>query len=165
MLKGKNVTWFPSYGAEMRGGTANCTVIISNEIIGSPIVRNPDILIAMNEASIEKFQTRVKKNGLLLLDSSMIKKPSLRKDILCLKVPASKIAASLGNAMSANMVLCGALLSAVNVPKEEYLINALEELTPAHRKNTIEINKIAIKKGRQYLSDTKGKNKRHKDSV
>ena len=73
MLENKEVTWFPSYGAEVRGGTANCTVIISDEMIGSPVVRNPEILIVMNEASLDKFQPRLKNGGILIFDSSLIK--------------------------------------------------------------------------------------------
>src|SRR3989338_5832303 len=75
MLEGRHVTWFPSYGAEVRGGTANCTVIISDEMIGSPVVRNPEILVVMNEASLDKFQPRLKSGGILIFESSLIKKP------------------------------------------------------------------------------------------
>ncbi|MBI4823447.1 MAG: 2-oxoacid:acceptor oxidoreductase family protein [Nitrospirae bacterium] len=150
MNEGKNVTWFPSYGAEMRGGTANCTVQVSDEVIGSPIVRNPDILIVLNKASMERFGSRVKKNGLLIMDSSLIKETPLRQDIGIVKVPASDIAVSLGNAMSANMVLLGALIKETGIVNEDSAINALEELTSSRRTKTISLNKSAIKKGLQY---------------
>jgi 2-oxoglutarate ferredoxin oxidoreductase subunit gamma len=92
MLEKKAVTWFPSYGAEMRGGTANCTVIIADAMIGSPVVLNPDILVAMNRASLEKFQPRLKQGGVVLYDSSLIRRPGLRGDVETISVPATKIA-------------------------------------------------------------------------
>ena len=111
MLDRKEVTWFPSYGAEVRGGTANCTVIISDELIGSPVIRNPDILIIMNDASFEKFHPQLKQNGLLIYDSSLLKKHSLRQDIDSEGIPATEISSLLGNTKSANMVLLGALIT------------------------------------------------------
>jgi 2-oxoglutarate ferredoxin oxidoreductase subunit gamma len=102
MREKKEVTWFPSYGAEMRGGTANCTVIISDDMIGSPVVLNPDILVVMNSASLDKFQQRLRRKGLLFYDSSLIKSPSFRAEVEPVAVPATKIASALGNAKSAN---------------------------------------------------------------
>lgn len=150
MLNGKNVTWFPSYGAEMRGGTANCTVVISDDIIGSPIVTNPDILIVMNTASLRRFEERLKKNGLLVMDSSMTKEPPKRDDIHIVKVPATEIAVSLGNIGSANMVLFGALLNKTELFNQGSITSALKELTSSHKKRLLEINKTAIKKGIKY---------------
>ncbi len=158
MLEGKEVTCFPSYGAEIRGGTANCTVIISDEMIGSPIVRNPDMLIVMNEASINKFQPRLNRNGLLIFDSSLVNEPDLRSDVRIVKVPASEVAASIGNTKSANMVMLGALLAETGVLKEGSAIKALEELTPPRRRKAININKEAIVKGKSYIADKKSNN-------
>ncbi|KAF0145925.1 MAG: 2-oxoacid:acceptor oxidoreductase family protein [Nitrospirae bacterium] len=157
MLEGKEVTWFPSYGAEVRGGTANCTVIISDDMIGSPIVRNPEILVVMNEASLNKFQPRLKKEGLLIFDSSLIKKPELRSDIHVADVPASEIAASIGNTKCANIVMLSALLAKAGIIKEESALKALEELTPPKRRKSLDINKDAITKGRKYIEDKKSK--------
>jgi 2-oxoglutarate ferredoxin oxidoreductase subunit gamma len=157
MLGGKCVTWFPSYGAEMRGGTANCTVVISEEIIGSPIIRNPDVLVVMNEASKERFEARIKPDGFLIMDSSLIRTPPRRTDVHVLMVPASEIAASLGSPKSANMVMLGAMLSLGGVIDEEYAVKALEELTPARRRASLEPNKNAIRKGKAYFEDKKGK--------
>jgi 2-oxoglutarate ferredoxin oxidoreductase subunit gamma len=126
MLENKEVTWFPSYGAEMRGGTANCTVIISNELIGSPVVANPDVLIAMNDASLRKFQPGLKQNGLLIFDSSLIKENSLRDDIEIAEVPATEIANRIGNTKSANMVLLGAFIASTRLLKEQTALEALE---------------------------------------
>lgn len=155
MIEGKEVTWFPSYGAEVRGGTANCTVIISDELIGSPVVRNPDILIAMNNASMEKFQPRLKPGGLLLFDSSLIRDPHLRTDIEAIAVPATGGASTIGETRSANMVLLGALIAKTHLLKKASLLKALENLTPANRKKSIEQNKKAIQKGIEHIEDTK----------
>lgn len=158
MLEGKEVTWFPSYGAEVRGGTANCTVIVSDEMIGSPIVRNPEILVIMNEASLNRFQPRLQKGGILLFDSSLIKGPQLRSDIHVVEIPASEIAASIGNTKYANMVMFSALIAETGIMKEESAINALEDMTPQRRRKALDANKEAIKKGRIYINDKKSKN-------
>jgi 2-oxoglutarate ferredoxin oxidoreductase subunit gamma len=151
MLSGRNVTWFPSYGAEVRGGTANCTVVISEGLIGSPVVRNPDIIIVMNEASLERFEGRVKKGGLLLSDSSMVRKRPARDDILFLEVPAGELALSLGAPLSANMVIAGALARKAAVCGIETLRKALEELTPKGRAKSLAANIEAIEKGWDYV--------------
>jgi 2-oxoglutarate ferredoxin oxidoreductase subunit gamma len=158
MIEGSEVTWFPSYGAEVRGGTANCTVIISDEMIGSPIVRNSEIVVVMNEASLIKFQPRLQKGGLLIFDSSLIKEPDLRSDINVIKVPASKIAASIGNTKYANMVMLSAMLAETGIIKEKSAISALEELTPQRRRKFLDANKEAIIKGRKYIEDKKSVN-------
>lgn len=163
MLEGKEVTWFPSYGAEMLGGTANCTIVISDEMIGSPVVRNPDILIVMNETSLKRFQPRIRPGGLLLLDSSLINSSEIRLDIRSIAVPASKLAASLRTSgssgaltpqvKSANMVMLGALIAATGIMKHESVLRALEKLTPQRRKKTSEENRVAITKGMRYIED------------
>ncbi|MBI4685119.1 MAG: 2-oxoacid:acceptor oxidoreductase family protein [Nitrospirae bacterium] len=158
MLENREVTWFPSYGAEVRGGTANCTVIISDDLIGSPIVRNPEVLVVMNEASLNKFQPRLRKGGLLLFDSSLINGAELRDDVRMLGVPASEIAASIGNTKCANMVMLSALFAETGMIKEESAIHALEELTPQRRRKALDANKAAITKGRKYIEDKKSKN-------
>lgn len=175
MLQGKEVTCFPSYGAEVRGGTANSTVIISDEMIGSPIVRNPGIFIAMNEASLKKFQPRVEKDGLLIFDSSLIKTPEIRPDIRAIGIPATEMAASIGEkgssqkdgnhassqVRSANMVMLGALVAETGVVKIENAMKALEKLTSAKRKKTIDGNKEAIRRGIEYIAGEKSNDIRH----
>lgn len=156
MIEGKEVTWFPSYGAEVRGGTANCTVIVSDEMIGSPVVRNPEILLVMNTASLNKFQPRLKENGLLLYDSSLIKNPELRSDIKVLGVPAGDIAATLGNMKYANMVMLSSLLAETKILEETSAVSALEELITGGKKKFLDANKQAIIKGREFLEDKKG---------
>lgn len=168
MIEGKEVTCFPSYGAEMRGGTANSTVIVSDEMIGSPIVGNPDILVAMNEASLKRFQPKIRTNGLLIFDSSLIKSPDLREDIRVVDVPASIIASSIGGkelsqkdalpstqVRSANMVMLGTLIRETGILRMESVVNALERLTSAKSKKNLEGNKEAIRRGIQYRADKK----------
>jgi 2-oxoglutarate ferredoxin oxidoreductase subunit gamma len=173
MLEGKDVTCFPSYGAEVRGGTANSTVILSDEMIGSPIVGNPDILIAMNAASLGKFQPRLRPHGLLIFDSSLIKSPEIRRDITAVDVPASVIAASAngkgslqnGSSLSAaqmrsaNMVMLGALVEETGILKKENAMSALEKLTSSKTQKTLEGNREAIRRGIQYIADKKSKNR------
>lgn len=169
MIEGRQVTWFPSYGAEMLGGTANCTIIISDEMIGSPVVRDPDILVVLNRASLERFESRLQPGGLLLFDSSLIPSPDLRPDVRALAVPASDLSASLRRSRnsgppgtqvkSANMVMLGALLAATGMMKEESLFQALEDLTPQRRTKALEENRAAIMKGIHSVEDKKSNHK------
>ncbi len=159
MLEEKEVTWFPSYGAEMRGGTANCTVIISDTMIGSPVVLNPDILVSMNKASLDKFQPRVKKHGLVFYDLSLIKDPAVRDDVLAVPVPATEIASSAGNTKSANMVMLGAVLAGTGLLKRSSVLKVIEGPTKSAGGNGIRANTNSLLKGIQYIEDTKGKNR------
>lgn len=155
MLEKKEVTWFPSYGAEMRGGTANCTVIISDAMIGSPVVFNPDILLMMNCESLHKFQPRLKKKGILIYDSSLISSPELRDDIEPVSVPATKIASSLGSTKSANMVMLGALVAKTNLLKKASVVKLFEHSSEPVGNNGSKINTIAILEGIKYIGHTK----------
>ena len=158
MLECRNVTWFPSYGAEMRGGTASCTLILSDKMIGSPVILNPDILIAMNGASIERFQPQLKKMGLLLFDSSLINGIALRDDIIPAGIPATKIADTAGDVKAANMVMLGALIAATDIlKKSSFDILFSFSLAPAKNKAE-EINKNAIMEGIKYLENKKSSN-------
>jgi len=147
MLEGKNVTWFPSYGAEMRGGTANCTVIVSDTHIGSPIVRHADMLIAMNEASLERFGGGIKKSGFILVDTSMVTLPKSANGVKAIGVPAGDLAISLNAPVAANMVMAGALAAKAALCKKATLIRALEELTPKQKLKSLPTNRNAIEKG------------------
>jgi 2-oxoglutarate ferredoxin oxidoreductase subunit gamma len=148
-------------------------VILSDEMIGSPIVGNPDILIAMNAASLGKFQPRLRPHGLLIFDSSLIKSPEIRRDITAVDVPASVIAASAngkgslqnGSSLSAaqmrsaNMVMLGALVEETGILKKENAMSALEKLTSSKTQKTLEGNREAIRRGIQYIADKKSKNR------
>ena len=111
----KEVTWIPSYGPEMRGGTANCTVIISDEEIGSPNVKNPTAVIAMNLPSLDKYENMVKPGGVLVVNASMVNREVNRDDILVVSIPANDIAEELGSMRSANMVMLGALIGSGSI--------------------------------------------------
>ncbi|MBF0329809.1 MAG: 2-oxoacid:acceptor oxidoreductase family protein [Nitrospirae bacterium] len=153
MLNGMEVTFFPSYGAEMRGGTANCTVILSDALIGSPVINNPDILIALNTASCGRFNSRIKIGGMLLYDSSLVHNILLRPDIRNTGIPASQTAASMSGPRSANMFIAGAFAAFAGLFSVDYIINALIEITPEHRKDTIKMNTDILKRGFDAIKD------------
>jgi 2-oxoglutarate ferredoxin oxidoreductase subunit gamma len=154
MLEDREVTWFPSYGGEMRGGTANCAVIISDELIASPIVTNPDILVVMNDASLQKFQPRLKQKGILIFDSSLIKNPVLRNDVDVLGVPATEISSAIGYTKSANMVLVGVLIAKTRLLEKTMVFEAIEN-SITQGKKSIEMNRMAIRKGMRFFEDKK----------
>jgi 2-oxoglutarate ferredoxin oxidoreductase subunit gamma len=156
MLEGKEVTWFPSYGAEMRGGTANCTVIISDELIGSPVVTSPDMLVVMNEASANKFLPRLKQGGLFLFDSSLIKEPVLRTDVENIGVPAVEISSRIGNTKSANMVLLGAFIAKTAILNARSVVEAIDSSMPDRKKKVSEVNQKAILEGAKFIENKEG---------
>src|SRR5271157_250419 len=159
MLEGKEVTWMPSYGAEMRGGTANCTVIISDEMIGSPVIRNPGILVVMNSASYNRFAGKLLPGGMLLYDSSLIdlsdNHTHLENDIKVLGVPASMLSATMNSTKLANMVMMGAFISSTGILSLDSVVRALNDMTPSSRKNMIDINKQLIEKGLDIIEHKK----------
>jgi len=115
MEEGKEVSWFPSYGPEMRGGTANCTVVISDRPVGSPVVERPRTVLAMNLPSLDKFEPQVRPGGLLMINSSLIHRGASRDDVIEVLVPANAIANEIGNPRGANMVALGAFVGASRV--------------------------------------------------
>lgn len=153
MLEGKNVAWMPSYGPEMRGGTANCTVIISSEEIASPVVPHPKSIIVMNKPSLDKFEPNVKKEGLIVLNDSLIKQKINRDDVSVVRVPANDVADQLGNLRIANMVILGAYVKKSGVVKLETIFKALEKALAGRNQNLIEINKEALKKGAELVKE------------
>jgi len=150
MEEGFNVTYFPSYGAEMRGGTSNCTVIISNDNIGSPVVTNPSTLLAMNDSSLKRFAPGVKKKGLIIVNSSLLKKEVEVDDIEILNIPATELAERLGDNKVANMVVLGAYINRRKVVSLERTMDSLTEVLGEGRENLIELNKEALRKGAEY---------------
>jgi 2-oxoglutarate ferredoxin oxidoreductase subunit gamma len=135
----------------MRGGTANCTVIVSDDMIGSPVVMHPDILIIMNNASLDKFLPRLKKGGILFYDSSLIKDPSIRKDITVVPVPATSISSATGNTKAANMVMVGALIAKTGILKPSSVTAVFAPMN----KTTAKINSRAVKEGITYIENKK----------
>ncbi|HEY9070650.1 MAG TPA: 2-oxoacid:acceptor oxidoreductase family protein [Candidatus Ozemobacteraceae bacterium] len=152
MAAGKNVSWLPSYGPEMRGGTANCSVVISEAPIASPIVNEPDLLIAMNRPSVTRFLPKVKKGGVMIYNASLIPEETFRSDVKAMAVPASRIAGDLGSERVANVVMAGAFLRACPVMSLEQALKQIEHLTPAKKKEMLELNKTAFTKGYEYAN-------------
>ena len=142
-----NVSWLPSYGPEMRGGTANCSVIISDEPVGSPIVSKASSVVVMNRPSLDKFEDKIKKGGLLIIDSDLINRDIERDDIEVIKIPAQSIAEEMGNKKIANMVLLGALVAKTGVVSMGTVLQALKDHGKAQ---FFEVNKLALEKGAEY---------------
>ncbi len=147
MADGLQVTWIPSYGPEMRGGTAHCTVIVSEEEIGAPIIREPGAAVVLNLPSMKKYEPLVKADGILVVNKSLIETQSDRDDIRVLYVPASDIATELGNPRMANMVLLGALIEATGIVEPETLLEQLEEHISERQRKWVEPNREALQRG------------------
>ena len=144
----RQVSWLPSYGPEMRGGTANCSVILSDEPVGSPIVSEPDCLIAMNLPSFLKYQHAVKHGGRMIYDSSLIENRTTRTDIDVFAVPAARMAAEGGLDGLSNMILIGKFLREAMPVKEELVEAALKKVVPARKEHLLDANRRALALGR-----------------
>lgn len=143
-----NTLWFPSYGPETRGGTANCSVTISETNVNSPVISTPDSIIIMNKPSLDKFQPKLKKDGHLFLNSSLVKEVKVREDVNVHNVDANDIAKRLGNVKVANMVMLGAYLSITKVFTEEEVLDILKQKFTGAKAKLIDINKKALEAGR-----------------
>jgi 2-oxoglutarate ferredoxin oxidoreductase subunit gamma len=146
MHEGMEVSWLPSYGPEMRGGTANCTVVISDKPVGSPVIRSPRAVVAMNLPSLEKFEPDIREGGLLLINSSLITRGAKREDLHVIEVPANEMASELGNPRGANMVALGAYLGATDAVSMDGVIEVIRE-TFAAKPAVIDVNIEALRKG------------------
>lgn len=153
MDNGKNVTWIPSYGPEMRGGTAHVTVVISDEEIGSPLTRQPQVAVVFNIPSMTKYEDMIKPDGLLIYNSSLIEHTPTRTDIRYLAVPANDIAAELGNARMANMVVLGALVAATNLLPVDAVAQALHDHLPAAKQKFVKSNIVALQRGAELATN------------
>lgn len=150
LYEGKEVSWFPSYGPEMRGGTANCSVVISDEPIGSPVINDADVVICLNQPSAEKFETSLKAGGILVIDSSLFKFEPTRSDIKFIAMPASDIATELGNMQFATISMLGCLSAATGCFSRESFESSLYEVLPERHHNKIPGNLAAFDKGAAY---------------
>jgi 2-oxoglutarate ferredoxin oxidoreductase subunit gamma len=146
MHEGKEVSWLPSYGPEMRGGTCNCTVVISDTTVGSPVIQSPRAVLAMNLPSLEKFEPDLRPGGVLLINTSLIDQRSERDDIVIVEVPANEIAKELGNPRGANMVALGAYLGATGSVSVEEVEKVIRE-TFAAKPKVIDVNIEALHRG------------------
>jgi 2-oxoglutarate ferredoxin oxidoreductase subunit gamma len=150
MIEGKNVSWIPSYGPEMRGGTANCSVIISDEPIGAPIVSESTAVVAMNLPSLEKFEPTIRPEGILLINSSLIEQDAQRTDITVYKVAVNDIANELGNTKVANMVALGAIVAATKAVSATSVLQAFEKMFKK-RPELLAINRLALSAGAEKI--------------
>lgn len=147
MLEGKGVSWLPSYGPEQRGGTANCAVVVSDEPVGSPLVTKPSTVIVLNNPSFDKFESKVRPGGVLIINSSLVVRNSERKDINIIELTATDMANDLGNSRVANMILLGAFLEHTKIVSEDAVIESLKKVLSQDKHHLLEINKQALKKG------------------
>jgi len=151
MDTGHCVTWFPSYGVEMRGGVAHCTVIVSDREIGSPIVGHPDVAIALNNPSTERFQGQLNQGGLLVVNSSMVSIPVTRNEIDVIKVPGGDLAIEVGDVRMTNMVLLGAMLAVKPLVQFQAVEHSLRIHLPPDKRHLIEPNVRALHRGSQAV--------------
>lgn len=146
--EGKNVSWFPSYGAEMRGGTANCSVVIASDEVYTPIVTAPDTVIVMNEPSLAKFEPLLKKGGLLIVNSSLVNSKPVRTDIKVLNIACNEIAQSVGSVRVANLVALGAFAAATGAVSIEGIAEAMKKVFKRAKPEMLELNKKALEAGK-----------------
>ena len=151
MVEGRYLSWLPSYGPEMRGGTANCNVILSDREVGSPIVTRPDILMVMNGPSLDKFEKDVQPGGSIFVDSSLVSRKVEREDVKAYYIPATAMAREMGAPGLANMVLLGALVKATGCVTDDGLDAGLIKVIPARKADMLEVNRKALKAGMDAL--------------
>ncbi|MBL0234766.1 MAG: 2-oxoacid:acceptor oxidoreductase family protein [Chitinophagaceae bacterium] len=155
MVEGKEISWMPSYGPEMRGGTANCITILSSEKISSPIVSLFDTAIVLNQPSMDKFAPRVKEGGLLLYESQNILQPSLRKDIDVIGIPALREAMKMKNAKVMNIIMLGAYLHLTQLVKIESVMEALKKVLPEKYHHLLLLNEEALYRGEELVHESR----------
>lgn len=153
MKEGKEVSWMPAYGPEMRGGTANCIVIVSPTKVSSPIVTTFDSAIILNQPSLDKFEQKVKPGGLLLCEQSTIITPSIRTDIEQMMIPATEMAVGMGKKQVANMILLGAFLERRPIVSITNVLQALREVLPERHHHLIPLNEEALHAGAQFAAE------------
>ncbi|MDR1380289.1 MAG: 2-oxoacid:acceptor oxidoreductase family protein [Tannerella sp.] len=151
LMEGKEVSWMPSYGPEQRGGTANVTVILSDERISSPILNEYDIAIILNQPSMDKFESKVKKGGILIYDDYGIQKPVRRNDVDAYRISAMDTAAALNMSKTFNMIVLGGMLKVVPVVTLESVMKGLKKTLPERHYNLLPANEDAIRKGMDII--------------
>jgi len=154
MIEGKEISWMPSYGPEMRGGTANCIVIVSDNKISSPILTTFDTVIALNQPSMDKFESAVKPGGLLMYDSTSIIKLPTRTDIQIVAIPASDEAVKLKNTKTLNMIVLGAFIERSNVVPMAAVMQALKKVLPERYHHLLPLNEQALRRGMELAKQT-----------
>jgi len=153
MTQGRYVTYYPSYGVEVRGGTANCTVVVSDEEIASPVASEPEFVVAMNQPSFARFQGILQAGGLLCANSSIVSTESARSDIEILAIPTSELAEKLGTIKVANMVMLGALIRASNMISYDDMLENLAGILGEGKAKLLKVNREALALGYEYAKD------------
>ena len=153
MNKGYHVTYLPAYGAEMRGGTANCTVALGDEEIASPVASEPDYLVVMNAPSLISFQNKVTSGGAIFLNSSIINDRPSRQDVKTICIPCADMAQELGNSRAANIVMMGAFIKISDAVSPDIYLKSLETIMGSKKKSLVEINRRAFAAGFDYVKD------------
>lgn len=151
--EGRYVTWIPSYGPEMRGGTANCGVVLSEEEIGSPVVDNADVLVIMNQPSLSKFLDRVKKGGILVYNSDLVEYDGSRPDVTAIGVPASQIALELGSDKIANIIILGAVVESSGIVDEKVCVETIKEKLGKKKPKFLPMNLEAFERGKEVARE------------
>jgi len=151
MIEGKEVSWMPSYGPEMRGGTANCITIISDQKISSPIISEYDTAIVLNQPSMDKFESKVKPGGFLIYESNNVKEISKRTDIEIIGIPAAEEAVKLNNPKVFNMIILGAYLERKPIVQPDNVIEALKKVLPERYHHLLDLNKQALNIGAEIV--------------
>ncbi len=144
MDEGKEVTWLPSYGPEMRGGTANCTVVVSDKAISCPLINDADVLVAMNLPSLRKFENMVNPGGVILMNTSLIPEKCLRDDVKVVEIPCNDLAKELGNEKCANIIMLGAILKETEIVSLETIHEQLEHMFSGRKAAFLPLNKKAL---------------------
>ncbi len=152
LLEGRELSWLPSYGPEMRGGTANCNVILSDTPVGSPIVDRPNVLMVMNGPSLDKYESTVAPGGMIFVDSTLVTRKVARDDVEVYYVPSTQMANDMGLTGMANMILLGAVIAKTACIKEEGLPDALKKVIPARKADLFDANMQALQAGKDYVS-------------
>lgn len=150
LIEDRQVSWLPSYGPEMRGGTANCSVILSDEPVGSPIVDHPDVLIAMNLPSLDKYEGAVAPGGKIFVDSTLIARKVRRTDVTAYYVPATRLASDHQMAALANMIIMGKVLRECPELGEAHILDALKKVVSARHQDMLAVNETAVRMGYEY---------------
>jgi 2-oxoglutarate ferredoxin oxidoreductase subunit gamma len=154
MIDGKEVSWIPSYGPEMRGGTANCSVVVSDRRIGSPVVSHPNVLVAMNRPSLEKFESKVQPGGTVLINKTLIEIPHTRTDILPVYLEITGLAGELGNPRLANIVALGGLIGRLGLVSRASVVEALKKELSGKKAALFDLNVKALDAGQQGVMAT-----------
>lgn len=151
LIENKELSWLPSYGPEMRGGTCNCSVIVSDEPVGSPIIAHPNVLMVMNEPSLDKFEPTVAPGGVVFVDSSLISRKTVRDDVETVYIPATEMAKRMDAVNLANMIILGAIAEKTGCVGADTLLEALKHSISARKANLLEANVKAVEAGRKFI--------------